>query len=383
MQGHLRQLRRTEDVAGRHGVDRVKSHRRKHIPGRHLTAVVVAAKAFGLRQILSLDDFAHQFLRALRLAGKGIEISHVVARLIAVGILANQARHVAKRAVELGGEKRVELRDEGLAAAEELDKARHVVLHVPRVLPGVALRVIAAVAFCMGEGGGVERRLPFARAEARTHEISALVEEVLVEIGAAGEIFIVVLFAHLQRHVGGGVVVVNILERARNRLHLDDVAREVAVFHISLPIRLHLVRLRLRHLDGLERALRVEVAEALVVSLGNDGHAVVGNHAVVFLAPKRPYRQVSLRFGLADHRAHEGTYHFRHGQRVERVRGAVGVPGGEGGVERAVFGFRQIAVGVAVRAVNVGNVVGLDKGMIEAGVEICLFHVRAFHLDAV
>ena len=256
-------------------------------------------------------------------------------------------------------------------------------LHVPRVLPGVALRVVAAVAFGMCEGGGVERRLPFARAEARTHEISALVEEILVEIGAAGEILIVVLLLHQQRHVGGGVVVVDILERARNRLHLDDVAREVAVFHISLPVRLHLVRLRLRHLNGLEGALRVEVAEALVVSLGHDGHAVVGNHAIVFLAPKRPYRQVSLRFGLADHRAHEGTYHFRHGQRVERVRGAVGVPGGEGGVERAVFGFRQIAVGVAVRAVYVGNVVRLDKGMVEAGVEICLFHVRAFHLDAV
>ena len=64
LEGDFRHLGCAEDVAAAHGVYGIEAHSREHVPGRHLSAVVIAAESVGLGQILGVEYLAHQFLRA-------------------------------------------------------------------------------------------------------------------------------------------------------------------------------------------------------------------------------------------------------------------------------------------------------------------------------
>ena len=59
------QLWSTEYVLSAYGVNGVESHSREHVPCRHLTAVVIAAKSVGQWAILGVEYFAYQLLGAL------------------------------------------------------------------------------------------------------------------------------------------------------------------------------------------------------------------------------------------------------------------------------------------------------------------------------
>ena len=84
----------------------------------------------------------------------------MVARLVAVGILADKTRNVRQFAVKFQCEELVELLEERFRSAKQLDDARNVELHLPCILPLVAFGVIAAIAFGMSEVARVERCLP-------------------------------------------------------------------------------------------------------------------------------------------------------------------------------------------------------------------------------
>ena len=62
--GYLLHLRSAEYVLAAHWVDGIESHSREHVPCRHLTAVVVAAKTVYCRTILSVEYLANEFLSA-------------------------------------------------------------------------------------------------------------------------------------------------------------------------------------------------------------------------------------------------------------------------------------------------------------------------------
>ena len=85
---------RAEPVAAAGRLDLIEAHRGKDVPGRHLAGIFVAGKAVGLVGIELGHDLTDQVCGLPGLAEHGVEVQDVVARLVAVGILADQAGNV-------------------------------------------------------------------------------------------------------------------------------------------------------------------------------------------------------------------------------------------------------------------------------------------------
>ena len=83
-----------------------------------------------------------------------------MARLVAVSVLTDKAGDVREGALQLEREELVELLEERLRTAEELYKSVNVMLHLPCVLPCVALGVVAAATLGMCKVARIKRSLP-------------------------------------------------------------------------------------------------------------------------------------------------------------------------------------------------------------------------------
>ena len=133
---------------------------------------------------------------------------------------------------------------------------------------------------------------------------------------------------------------------------------------------------------GLKRKLRVEVPDALQVSIHDDRDGVVANHHVCLPAIKVPERQgtallVELEEAL-DHLV--GTFGLR--VREERMGSAESVPQGEGRVIRPALRLVNLAVGSHVRTIDVAIDSRGEHGVIQRGVEDRLVVGRAaFYLN--
>ena len=147
-------------------------------------------------------DVAHFLGRFPLLARIGVEVDDVVARLVAVGVHADQARNVHRSLfsqIALGGEEFVEFGREGPVAAHQGDQSFGMLRHEERVLPAVAL---AEVSHAVDRLERIVGREPLAVFEFRTDEIDRLVEIVRVVFSAL-EVFLVIgciaeLFGHLR-----------------------------------------------------------------------------------------------------------------------------------------------------------------------------------------
>ena len=85
---------RSEPVASARRLDLVHAQRREDVPCRHLPHVLIARKPVG-RVVVERRQHLTYFIRRLpRLAQHRVEVENVVARLVAVGILADQSRDV-------------------------------------------------------------------------------------------------------------------------------------------------------------------------------------------------------------------------------------------------------------------------------------------------
>ena len=188
IEGDGGKLGRTEDILGTDGIHRIESHGREHIPGRHLSAVVVAAQSVWLGKILGVEDLTHKFCRTFGTSCHGIEVYNVVARLVSVRILANESAHIAYGADQGNGEERIKFIEELLLATEKLDETRHIMLYMPGILPCIAFGVIHSAILGTAHCAGVEGIEPFAVTLAGAHETDTLVEEVLVIVGALGKV---------------------------------------------------------------------------------------------------------------------------------------------------------------------------------------------------
>ena len=73
------------------GADGIEAQRTEDVPGRHLPAVLVAVEPSGCGVVLLPEDAADHGLRLPRLVGKGVEIGQVMARLVPMRILPDQA----------------------------------------------------------------------------------------------------------------------------------------------------------------------------------------------------------------------------------------------------------------------------------------------------
>src|SRR3569833_3864158 len=83
-EGDLREHRAADHVLSTGWVHRVKAHRGKQKPCRHLTTIVVAVQTARCLVVLLCRNLPHLRLSLPRLAPEIIEISVVMARLVAV-----------------------------------------------------------------------------------------------------------------------------------------------------------------------------------------------------------------------------------------------------------------------------------------------------------
>ena len=168
------------------------------IPCRHLSAVVVAGITARRGAIELTPHLLHQLLGAFRLTREVIEIDRMMTRLVAVGILSDEAAGVAVH-LAAGGSKAevlVEFLQEGFLAAKEVDETFRILRHEPHILPGVALDETRLLV-----RERIEAFHPIAVFVLRTEETCGGVEEVAVEEAAAVKTLVVI---HVPEFLGHG-----------------------------------------------------------------------------------------------------------------------------------------------------------------------------------
>ena len=206
--------RRANLVLAANRVHGIEAHRAEDVPGRHLAAVLVSAETAGLVGVQLVHHLGGILLRLPRLLHLVVEVDDVVARLVAVGVLANHAgAEDRKLFVRIGGVSKhaVELLGEAFLATDQADEVVDVMLDGPEVLPAVALADVFGVSF------GLEILGEVALLVARLHERRGGVEDVAVVLRTLVELLGDVGFAHLFRHASDAIVVVGILQRLGHR----------------------------------------------------------------------------------------------------------------------------------------------------------------------
>ena len=306
----------------------------------------------------------------------------MVARLVAVGILADEPGRVEDEAGVRGLlrllEKCQQFRQRLVASAQRGDEAFGVLHHVPCPLPGVAFREVVAARRVVSERERAERRPPRPLRITAAHEARLGIEHVAPVARAFLEERRVLRVPEPRRHQARTPVVIGAFEEPRDGLALHDVVRVVAVRVEQVPVLLHPVGVPLaqRRADRLVRGLGVETPETLQIGVHDDGYGMGADHALVVLAHERPDRQEARRPLVRDHRRDHCVDLLGRDQRVEGIRCAVRVPERKRRVVLAALRHGHLAVRPAVAPVHVRDVVRLDERMVERRVEAHLLLVR-------
>ena len=208
----------------------------------------------------------------------------MVARLVAVGVLPHQARHVTHvelHFVRFEREEPVHFADERLAAAEKLDQAVHVVRHEEAVVPRRGLGIVAARSELFEGRGPVAVGLTTAEKAGRAVENIHIVERpprIFPEY---------VVAAHGLRHASDRPVVVGVFQRTGDRFALD-IGGDISLRRII--IRTFLIDVR-RTDHRLQRLVGVIAANSLQIGVSNDRHGVVADHRARLARSQRPDRE--------------------------------------------------------------------------------------------
>src|SRR5690349_3437419 len=107
MKPHLRKQRRTDRINRRARCHRIKPCSTEDVPRRHLTAIFVADQSIGSRLVKLVHDLPHPHLCLPGGTGVVVEISDVMAWLIALCVLSDEAGDVgllASGGAAVGGE---------------------------------------------------------------------------------------------------------------------------------------------------------------------------------------------------------------------------------------------------------------------------------------
>ena len=142
---HLVEAWRTEYEHTVRRVHLIEAHGRKDIPCRHLTTVFVADNSVRSVLVELIHDVANLFSSLPLLARIGIHIGNVVARFVAVSILANQTGNVCRcfftHAVVVY-EELVKSFQERLVTTEQVDQSIDILWYEESVLPTVSFAEI-------------------------------------------------------------------------------------------------------------------------------------------------------------------------------------------------------------------------------------------------
>ena len=189
-------------------IDRVKTQCTKHIPTRHLSAVLIAAMSIGGIVVLGAQYLAHSLTGFLGVSGKIVQISYVVTWFVAVYVLPYHTGTKDRQTLIGGrskGEHRVEFLLKSLFASHRLYKSRYIVGYKPTVLPSIALAEIRGVVFWVKriDKGGF--------AVSRSEESSARVEKIAPVLGSSGKVVSISAFAQSSRKLSNTPIVISIL----------------------------------------------------------------------------------------------------------------------------------------------------------------------------
>ena len=305
----------------------------------------------------------------------------MVARLVAVSVLADHAR-AEYRQLLVGarhvGEHAVQLLGEALLAAHQGDETVHVLRHVPEILPTVTLADILGIIVGAEVGGELALLVP------RLDERGSRVVQVPVVPGALVELLGDVRLPQSLRHAGDAIIVVSVLQRLRHRPALP-LLRVAIRRHVSqaLIIANALIILPVGGSHArLQRLLRVEVADALQVSIHDHRHGVIAYHHVRLPAIEVPQGQRPALLVEVE----EALHHIVHALRIDvgkqRVVRPEGVPQREGGVVRPAVRLVHLVVRPEVRAVHVAVNRGGYLRVVHRRVELHqIILAGALHLD--
>ena len=300
---HLPENRRSDKINAPTVGNGIEPHRTHHVPRRHLTGIVVAADPFGRSIVQRVDHVADPFLPFPRLSGIIVHVKGVMPRLVALRILSDQAGNIGRWvvAVYLGADRkqRIEFGDERIAAAEQIHQPLAVVRHEKSPLPRSAFAeiVVRPVVVRMER---IERRPPTAVGIPAAHKVQILIEKILIPAGPADVIVVVVPVPEHPRHLSDAPVVVAIFEGLRNGSHLQIARHVLVLLVITRPAeRFQKITERIavgRRFHRLVKRFRIVTANPFAISVGNQRHRVITDHAHVLDAGQRPDRQLTAVF---------------------------------------------------------------------------------------
>ena len=241
MQDSLLEQRSADYVLVGAGSDGIESEGRKHIPGRSLAVVFVAAVAVRSGAVELVHGLSYPVLGLPGLSRVIIQIYHVLHRLVAVSVVAHVHHlHLADLVdyaavvalVEERGyrEHRIQHRHEIVAAAHQVDEPLRVVEDTPGVVPAVAFGE------CVAPFQRRERRLEAAVGIAAAHQAALLVEHVAVVEGALGiQLHLLVRPSQSLCQLPDAPVVVCIFQRAGHALVDAHIVGHISQFVVILP----------------------------------------------------------------------------------------------------------------------------------------------------
>ena len=358
--------RRAEPVTSARRLGLVHSQRREDVPCRHLTHVLVARQSVRPVVVERREHLADLVGRFPRLPQHRIEVQNMVARFVAVGVLANQARNVGRglAALDHGAyrEQRVQFFEHPRPAAEASDKTCDIMRSQPRILPGVALAVVVGA---VRRGERIEGSAPALPRIPAPHKARRRVEIVAVAMAALLEILRILRLAQRLGGTRRRAVGQSVLHVIGHGL-VEHLARDVAVLHAQAvaPVGVHG-----RLTDRLEGLFAVEAPDALHDGVRHRYDARVAHHAVGLVAPQMPHRKAALLVGDMQHRLHDVGHLLGMQHRHQRHRRPVGVPQREGRIVREIGVAVDRMVRTVVVAVHVAEERRGDHRMVKGRIE--------------
>ena len=307
----------------------------------------------------------------------------MVARFVAVGVLADQPRDVGRGLAAFDDrtyrKERIQLFNHLRTRAEQPFEALDIVRSQPRVLPGVALAVVVGA---VRRGERIEGRPPAFFQIPAPHKSRLRVEIVAVAMAAFLEILRILRLAQRLGGTRRRAVSQSVLHVIGYGL-VEHLARDVAVLHAQAvaPVGIHG-----RLTDRLEGLFAVEAPDALHDGVRHRYDARVAHHAVGLITPQVPYREPSLLVGDVQHRLDDVGHPLRVQDGHQRHRRPVSVPQRKGRIGIAPRILMHLAVGSAVIAVHIAEERRSHHRMIQRRIEDALrrfilrldLHLRQF-----
>ena len=351
---------------------RIETEGSEEIPGRHLTAVLIAADPLRSVVVQFIKDLTRQLLGAGGATQVIVKVGEVMARLIAMSILPDKTGDVLEVSSRCGIAKEiVESVKHLLCSAVESNHPLHIVHGCKTVLPAIGFGVVLAYLV------RVKVSSPRSILLTSTEKLGASVEEMDVIVSSLVVGVCNLFLPECLRHPSDAPVIISVLEGAGDglvvRIGGNESQSGVGIGAFLVDIR------RLDH--SLEHLHRVEVAKlSAEVGISQYGDGVVTDHGSGLATVERPDGKLALLTVHLHHGSAQIRHHFRVEQSEERMLRTEGVPERQSGVTHS-GGMMDLIVHTAIASVGITCSIRRYEGVVEGGVEASeIFPFSFFYL---